>query len=302
MSVFTVKINDELELRGNDYSIENPIGILVAITGMNEHSERYEEFARYLNTRGLSVYMMDHFGQGTNVDHPDKQEIWPRGEGVFDLEVLALSKKVEEVKKYGVPVYLMGHSMGSFSTQRYLQNHSGTVSKAVIMGSNGRNNKLAIAAGAMLTSLLATDKNWDERAPMLENLILGPFIKSVKDRTSDNEWISYNKENVKKYDEDPFCGHYNTYGFFYGMMHGFNELYKKDNLAKVDKSTKILIVAGQDDPVGANGKGPKELEKMYKELGLKEVDLILYQNMRHEILNEVGKEKVMEDIADFLLK
>jgi alpha-beta hydrolase superfamily lysophospholipase len=81
-----------------------------------------------------------------------------------------------------------------------------------------------------------------------------------------------------------------------------NTLYKKKNLANISKKEHILIVAGEEDPVGANGKGPRSLRDMYLKLGVKDVSLILYPHMRHEILNEVEREKVYQDILNFLNK
>lgn len=298
MSIFSVQVNESVVLKGNDYLIESPKANLLVITGMNEHSRRYEAFARELNKEGYSVSVLDHFGQGENSPDPKDQEKWP--EGAWKMVLLALNKKVIELRKMGKPVYLMGHSMGSFAMQAYLETYPGTIDKIIIMSSNGKNNKLSIKLGYLLTKIRANKKNWDKEDKFMENMALGSYVKSVKDREDDNDWLSYNKDNVKRYNEDPYCGHYNTYGFFRGFMEGLNELYKKKNLQKISKDEKILIIAGEDDPVGAFSKGPKSLRDMYKGLGVKDVSLILYKNMRHEILNEVERDKVVADIVRFL--
>lgn len=300
MSIFTVKINDEFSLKGNDYLIENPKAHLLAITGMNEHSSRYETFAKELNAQGYSVSVLDHFGQGENSPNPDDQEKWPMG--AWKMMLKALNCKVQELRKDQKPVYLMGHSMGSFAMQAYLENYPDTVDKIIIMSSNGKNNKLAINMGYRLSKMTTNQKNFDKEDKLMARMSLGPYIKSVKNREDDNDWLSFNKENVKNYNADPYCGHYNTHGFFLGFMTGLKELYKKKNLAKISKNEKILIVAGTEDPVGAFAKGPKSLEKMYRSLGVKDVTLILYPHMRHEILNEIDREKVVKDILAFLDK
>lgn len=300
MAVFEVKIEDEISLKGNDYLIENPKANFLMITGMNEHSRRYEPFAKELNKAGYSVYVLDHFGQGENSPKVEDQEKWPVN--AWKLMLKALHNKVAELRKQEKPVYLMGHSMGSFAMQAYLETYPNTVDKVIIMSSNGKNNRLSIRLGAFLTKMRANEKNWDKEDKFMEKMALGGYIKAVKDRQDDNDWLSYNKENVKRYNADPYCGHFNTYGFFAGFMAGLNELYKKKNLARVSKDEKILIIAGEDDPVGAFGKGPKSLKEMYLLLGVKDVTLCLYPKMRHEILNEVEKDKVILDIIHFLQK
>lgn len=298
MAVFEVKINNDFSLKGNDYLIHQPKAHLLCITGMNEHSRRYEPFAMELNKDGYSVSVLDHFGQGENSPDPKNQEKWPKG--AWNMMLKALNTKVTELRKDGKPVYLMGHSMGSFAMQAYLETYPDSVDKVIIMSSNGKNNKLSIDLGYLVSKMRTNDKNWDKEDKLMEKLALGGYVKAVKDREDDNDWLSYNKENVRKYNDDPYCGHYNTYGFFRGFMGGLHELYKKKNLKKISKKEKILIIAGEDDPVGNMSKGPKSLRDMYQRLGVKDVSLVIYPHMRHEILNEEERDKVIKDILDFL--
>ncbi len=131
---------------------------------------------------------------------------------------------------------------------------------------------------------------------------VGAYSKSIKNRKSPNDWLSYNEENVKAFTEDPKCGHDSSNGFYRELIKGNNRLYKTKFLNKINKNLPILVIAGEDDPVGACGKGPRRLEKMYKELGIKNVELKMYPHMRHEILNETGKEQVYNDILEFIQK
>jgi alpha-beta hydrolase superfamily lysophospholipase len=300
MSIFKVQVDENHVMKGNDYLVENPVANLLIITGMNEHSSRYEAFAYDLNREGISVSVLDHFGQGENAISVQRQEEWPV-DG-WKLLQKGLNLKVEELRKQGKPVYLMGHSMGSFATQNYLENFPGTVDKAIIMGTNGKNGKASFSMGKIMANLTATKKNWNKEAKLMEKASLGPYAKAVKNRKTDLDWLSYNEENVKKYIADPYCGHSNTHGFFVGMMYGLNELFKSKNLKRINLDTPVLIVAGAEDPVGANGKGPTSLYNVYKKLGVKDVTLKLYPKMRHEILNEVERDKPVADIIEFLKK
>ena len=196
MSVFEVKYNDDFIQKGNDYLIDNPKAHLLIITGMDEHSSRYEGFAHELNEKGFSVSVLDHWGQGENAKSIEEQQQWPKG--AWKMTQASLNKKVEELKKEGIPVYLMGHSMGSFAVQNYLINYPDTVHKAIIMASNGKNNKFLISIGNMMAKLLTTKKNWNKHAKFLESMSVGAYAKSIKDRESDLDWLSYDKENIKK--------------------------------------------------------------------------------------------------------
>ena len=300
MGVFQVFCSDNVVVKGNDYPIDNPKGNVLIITGMNEYSARYAPFAASLNEAGYSVYVLDHLGQGENVKKAEEQEIVPHGAWKKELE--ALSLKAKQLKESGLPLTLMGHSMGSFSVQAYLETYPDTIDKAIIMGSNGKNNLMAIKFGWMLSKMRAKEKNWNKEDKLMENASLGPYTKAVKNHKTDVDWLSYNEDNVKAYIADPYCGHFDTYGFYYEFMSGMKELYKKKNLENVSENTPILIVSGEEDPVGANGKGPKSLKKMYDSLGVKDVTLILYPHMRHEILNEVERATPIKDIVDFLNK
>ena len=132
-------------------------------------------------------------------------------------------------------------------------------------------------------------------------LSFGPYIKSVTDRKTDLDWLSYNEENVNRYIADPWCGHPNTRGFWLEFMKGMSTLWDENAMKCISPAEHILIVSGKDDPVGQMGEGLKWLYKKYKLLGIKDVSLKLYDCMRHEILNEKDNEKVYDDILGFIL-
>lgn len=300
MKTFEVRVDEETILKGKDFSIENPKAYLVGITGMNEHSGRYERFAHELNEESISVFWFDHFGQGENAESIERQEIWPKD--AWKKMLKALNLKVTELKEKGLPVYLMGHSMGSFAMQSYLETYPNTVDRIVIMGTNGPNGKLSFVMGNLLSKITTNDKNWEKEDKLIASLSVGAYTKAVKNRRTDLDWLAYNNQDVDDYIKDPYCGHFNTHSFFRGFMSGLASLYKKKNLKKISKDEHILLVAGKEDPVGANGKGPQKLFDLYKRLGVKDVSIKLYDKMRHEILNEVDRDIVVKDIKEFLNK
>jgi alpha-beta hydrolase superfamily lysophospholipase len=171
----------------------------------------------------------------------------------------------------------------------------------ILMGSNGGNGAQMHAAYT-IAKLTANKRNWDKPDKFLTNAGLGAYTKAVKGHKTDVDWLSYNEENVKKYIADPYCGHMDTHGFWHEFLKGMDQLYRKKNLQKISPNERILIVSGAEDPVGNNGKGPKYLEQMYKGLGVKDVTLVIYPHMRHEIHNEIDHMQVFEQISNFLNK
>lgn len=297
--VFTVNLSSGESLKGSYWLAKQPVVNLVMQTGMQEYSARYEEMASYLNSKGINVYILDAFGQGHNAESIERQQIWPKD--AFRKNVDAMYLKLEEVKsKSGLPTVIMGHSMGSFMTQSYIERYPNTADKVVLFGTNG---PVSIYPLAKFLGDITTNRfNRDKPSHFLATLAMGTYKSSIKNRKTDLDWLSANEDNVKKYMDDPYCGHPATCGFFKEFFTGLNTLYKKKNLANISKDEHIMLMAGEGDPVGAMGKGPRKLAELYKKLGVKDVNLIIYPNMRHEIHNEKDHEKVYKDLAEFILK
>lgn len=296
--VFSVKVSSGEEVKGHYWAAEKPIANLNIQTGMCETSIRYAPFAEFLNQHGINVWVLDAFGQGLNAPTVDDLQKWPK-DG-FSKNVEAIHLMNELAKQNGLPLTTMGHSMGSFMTQSLLQRYPHYTDKVIICGSNGGQGFL-MKMGYLMAKIKVNEKNWDKESPMLQNLSIGAYEKSVKDRKTDCDWLSYNEENVQTYIADPYCGHKNTGGFWKEFLRGMSTLWDKKNLKKMSKDENILIVAGQDDAVGQNGRGPKWLEKTYKGLGIEKVSLRLYKHMRHEILCETDKQQVFDDLCAFIL-
>lgn len=284
-------------LYGHQWKCENPKGNIIIVTGMEEHCARYNDFAEFLNKNNYNVLSVDHYGQGENVQDPSQQGVVPSS--FFSRTVKNIDDIVKLTKANKLPTYLFAHSMGSFMIQDYIQRFATHVDKVVICGSNGPNAKTLFKFGFKLAKLIVKDKNRNQKARLLENLSIGSYVKSVKHRKTNCDWLSYNEENVRKYVEDPKCGAGSTNGFYYEFLKGNARLFNKKFLNKISKDIKLFIIAGEDDPVGAFGKGPRKLCEMYKKLGVKSVQMIIYPHMRHEILNEDNHQMVYENILNF---
>ena len=298
MKTFSVVLTTGEELYGNYWPTKSAKANLTMITGMQEYAARYDELARYLNNHGINVWILDAFGQGLNAKTVDDLEKWPKD--AFAKTVDAIHLMNQMAKENGLPTTQAGHSMGSFMTQSRLERYPHSADQTVLIGSNGGQGGL-MSVAYFLSKIIVHESNWDKPCPFLTKLGVGAYAKDIKDRKTDLDWLSYDEENVQKYLADPYLGHTPTGGFWREFLKGMAQIWKKKNLNKIAKNEIIYIMSGEEDPVGQNGKGPRWLEKTYKDLGIERVSLRMYPHMRHEIHNETEKQSVFINLVEIVV-
>lgn len=296
MEVFEIKLKDETIRRGCAWPIKDAKANLVVITGMEETSRRYNEFAEFLNKNGYSVYVMDQYGQGENVEKLEDLGKWEKSG--FRKTVNALDELVCKLRVTCRPIMLMGHSMGSFITQDYIQRYSNHIEKAIICGSCGK--QFGVKVGDRLTRILVNKHNYNKPSKFFHKMAFGGYNKNIKNPRTPFDWLSVNEKNVDAYINDPKCGYGSSCGFYKEFFKGLNRLHTPRFLAKIRKDLPILLIAGKEDPVGKYGKGVMRLAKTYEKLNIKRVEVKLYDNMRHEILNETNRQEVFDYVLKFL--
>ncbi len=277
-------------------------GIFQIAHGMAEHGDRYEEFAKFLTKIGFAVYVNDHVGHGRSIKTDDDLGYFGEKDGwksfVNDVHTVTLRAKKEFP---GVPVVLFGHSMGSFIARSYIAQYADDINAAIICGTSGPNP--AAGVGIALANAIAKIKGSRHRSKFINSVAFGTYNKRCAS-VDDNGfgWLSTDKAVVKKYNEDPLCGFLFTVKGFTDLFGVLDDVSKKEWFEKVPEKLPIFLIAGKEDPVGSYGAG---VEKVYKELintNHKKVTIKLYDRMRHEILNEFGKEEVMVNIAQWCQK
>ncbi len=288
-------------IHGIEWKPEGQVKAVLQIShGMVEYIDRYDEFAQFLVKRGWYVVGHDHLGHGKSVSSEEDYGYFPEAKG--NQYVIGDIHKLREItmEKYpGVPYFIMGHSMGSFLVRQYLTMYAGGLSGAVIMGT-GYQGAPVLTAGKILCRLIACFKGWKYRSRLVNNLGMGGYNKQFEPSQSTKDWITSDEEKRKAYEEDPLCSFTFTVGGYYQMFTGMKELTKKENLYKMPKDLPVFFVAGEDDPVGACGKGVEKVYAQFLSCGMKDVSKMLYKGDRHEILNETDREQVYEDIAGWL--
>jgi alpha-beta hydrolase superfamily lysophospholipase len=280
-------------IRAQLYEINNSIGNIVIAHGMMEHIERYDEFAKYLNLQRYNVILFDQLGHGLSA----KEELGHWDKGAFDMSIKNYSLVINHIKKMYKEnkTYLFAHSMGSFIAQEFIVNRSSEIDGLILSGSNGP--LLSVKLGALVSKLFKFD---NKSNPFLNDLMFKPYTTIFKPKRTDFDWLTSVESEVDKYIKDPYCGFVCTTGFFKEFITSISKLNQKDKLSKLNKELPILLISGNDDPVGGMGKGITKLSTLYLNNGLKSVNLLLYPNARHELLNEFCRNKVMDDVVNWL--
>lgn len=282
-------------MHGCRWEIDAPRAVVVLVTGMMETSERYDDFARYLNGLGCSVYCLDHYGQGRNCVNPDELGVWP--EDGFQQSIDMIRQEVAHVRREGLPLYLFAHSMGSYITQGYLQQYGGTLDRVALCGSCGKRAVSPVAAAISAHRARIHDRD-RYRDQWMDHLMFGGYCRRFSPQRTPFDWLSRNEQNVDLYIADPKCGYVGTSGFYAEFLHGLSRLCRSEELARIPASLPILLISGTDDPSTEYGKGTARLADMYRKYHLN-VRLKLYPGLRHELLNETEKDEVYRDVAAF---
>ncbi len=285
---------DEI-VHGLHWPNEEAKSVIIIVTGMEEHASRYEHFATYLVEKGHEVYCLDHFGQGANAKDTKNLGVWPVG--AFETTVDVISALIDQVK-HERPVYLFGHSLGSFVSQRLIQKFGTKIEKVILCGSNGPDPMVKL--GFILSNLVVTPKGYRTKSKLFNDMVFGAYAKAIPDAKTAFDWLSYNEENVQAYITDPYCGYGSTGGFYKEFLRGLSKLFRKNELHKIPKNLPILLISGAEDPVGKMSEGVHNLEGIYRKIGIVHVQKIIYEHMRHEILNEHDHDRVYNDIVAFL--
>ena len=276
-------------------------GVLQIAHGVAEHIGRYDDFARYLNQQGIVVAGHDHLGHGQSLPEGGTPVYFGEENGwthaVDDIHGLheILAKRFKRL-----PHLIMGHSMGSFLTRTYLIRYPGEKKVAIIMGTGWQPGYM-LTGGSLIAKRFYYKNGGSSTSDFVTALAFGGYNRAFAPNRTGFDWLSADPENVDRYIADPLCGADATVGLFRDMLGGIRFNQKPANLKKMDTSMPVLFIAGEDDPVGAMGKGVKRSCAAFQKAGMQDVTLKLYPGLRHEILNEKPMQQtVYADIHDWL--
>ena len=267
--------------------------------GMCEYILRYEPFAAFLCSQGIAFAGNDHLGHGETA--ADAEDLGYTVNAAYMVEdVRTLTGLLKERFGNGTPFVFAGHSMGSFIARAYLAQYgkSTGIDAAVIIGTAGPG--APTGAGKALAKLIGAFRGDRHRSKLLRTIAFGSYTKRCPKGSSPAAWISRDEALVARYDADPFCNYLFTVRGYIDLFTLLGSVSKKDWAQKVPKDLPIWLTAGEEDPVGAYGKGVREVFRRLCEAGVTDVTLKLYPEDRHEILNEFDRETVYADMLGFV--
>lgn len=279
--------------------VSKPRAVLQIVHGMCEYIERYEDFIAFLCANGIAVFGHDHLGHGNSAVSDEYLGYFApkRGWQFLAKDTFRLSCMMKK-KFEGVPLYILGHSMGSLVTRAVLAKHSDLYSGAIIMGT--LNMKIGVNAGIALSQAVCRLKGEMARSKTMDELVFGLSNVKVENPVNEFAWISRDTEVAEAYEKDPWCNFRFTARAYTDLMYLVSYVSARDWAEKVDNSLPILICSGGDDPVGLYGRGPERVFTRLSDSGQTDIELELYSGARHEILNETNRAEVYEDILDWI--
>ena len=295
---FCVNSTDNIHtLIGRLYIPEGEIKALFHIVhGMTEHIERYDKLMSHLAENGYLAFGYDNLGHGKTakddselgfIAHKDGWKYLVRDVDAFETAV----KKLYPEK----PLYLYGHSMGSFIARLAAISFKENYKKLIFCGTGGKNPLANL--GLVLTNIVKAIKGEKHISKTVNNMAFGAYNKRFSGNTG-REWLTKDLSSIEKYANDKFC----NYSFTVSAMHDLIKLNAmsnhKDWYESISTDIPILLISGDSDPVGNYGEGVKEVYNKLIKVGAK-AEFKLYENCRHEIHNDTCRDEVFSDILSF---
>ena len=298
-STFWLNANDRSRLYVNQWLPDGPPKALVMLShGMAEHSGRYARLAEALCGAGYGVYALDQRGHGRTADEGTlglyaEKDGWNKVVG----DLASLNQHIGQ-QQPGVPIVLLGHSMGSYIAQAYLLHHSASLHGAILSGSNFQPVAL-YGAARVIARVERLRQGLRGRSALIEFLSFGSFNKAFKPTRTAFDWLSRDPTEVDTYINDPLCGFRCTNQLWVDLLGGLQQISKASNLSQIDPGLPILVMGGECDPV-SEGKRLKSLAHALREAGCQNLQLNIYPQARHEVFNETNRDEVTADVLKWL--
>ena len=279
-----------------------PRAVVQIVHGVAEHIGRYHEFASFLTEYGFVAVGDDHLGHGLSVNNESELGWFAEKDG-WDL-IVKDEKTLRDMmrEKYpDIPLILLGHSMGSFMARTYIGYYPDDFDLCILSGT-GHTPGAVCRAGRMIARREIRRHGSKYRSATLQNMAFGSYLKGIENPIGPNDWICRDENVIRAYDADPLSGFGATAELMYEMMVGLEKIGNNSHIMKMKKNLPILFISGEADPVGGWGKGVRTVFDRFKGIGMQDVTIKIYPEMRHEVLNELNKQEVWNDVLDWIEK
>ncbi len=299
-STFSFSDADGVSIFAYKWLPENglPKAIVQISHGMQEHAGRYERFAGFLTDAGYGVYANDQRGHGKTALGVDMQG--RLGPGGWKSAVMVLKRLSEIIKQDfpGLPLFLLGHSWGSFLAQNYIERWGSELRGVMLSGTHGEDP--AVGIGVLLGKVDVMIRGPFASGGILEKMSVGGLNKAFEPARTPKDWLNRDNTEVDKYIADPFCGKPFPNGFYRDLAELLQQTWNPKNERQVLKELPIYLFAGTRDPVGKFTKTIAALAHRYKRHGITDVTCKFYEGARHETLNEINRQEVMSDVLAWM--
>ena len=277
-----------------------PRGIVQIAHGIAEHINRYEDFMRFLAENGFVAVGNDHLGHGKSIARLEEQGIFAEKDGWnFVVEDMKKLRELVTEQFPNLPYVFFGHSMGSFLTRTFLILHPDLYDAAILSGT-GHQSPALVNGGFLAAELMTKLKGPRSSGQALNDMAFGSYCKRIENPRTPFDWLSRDSETVDRYIADPLCGFVCKTSLYRDMMGGLKFLTNQKNINKMNKKPPVYFMSGAEDPVGDYGAGVEKAYKAFCRAGLTDVMIRLYPGGRHEMLNEINRSDVMQDILNWL--
>ena len=278
-----------------------PHFVLHIAHGMAEYAERYAPVAEILVQQGIAVYAHDQRAHGKAVAGADDLGLGEDNWFYKQVDDIHLMMQHHRTAWPQQKIFLLGHSMGSFLCQRYFQMHGNTIDGLILSATNGKKDPL-MGMGILLAWLQMKLFGANYRSKLIDQLSFGKFNDSFKPNRTASDWLNRDTKAVDAYIDDPQCGFICSAQFFYYFFKGISDAFDKKNIRLIPADIPVYAFAGDKDAVGLFGKGFLQFINNWKATGVKDISYKLYPGGRHEMLHEINRQEVLDDLVDWMNK
>lgn len=277
-----------------------PRGIVIVCHGLAEHSRRYRAFAEALAAHGYHVYAHDHRGHGETTAADAALGLFARKDGYSKViaDVVAIRDLATSTQP-GLPVILFGHSMGGLIALNVATEHPQAFAALSIWNSNF-NPGLAGRFAQGVLSIEQMLKGSDVPSLILPKATFAAWGRAIPGHRTAFDWLSHDPKEVDAYIADPLCGFDASVSMWRDIFRLTFAGVDSERLARLPQRLPVYLVGGAEDPATNMGREIHWLGQHMLDAGMTDVETIVYEGMRHETLNEIGREKAVGDFLTWL--
>ena len=275
-----------------------PRGIVQLVHGMCEHKERYIPLIEFFSSHGLVCVIHDNRGHGASVKGPEDLGY------MYDGGWLAMVEDVRVVNEWihaqypDLKIILYGHSMGSMIVRSFIKRYDDRVAALIVSGCPVDNP--AKGAGKAIAWGFGRSKGWHYRPELLQKMSFGAYSKPFIAEDGPMGWVCSNPDILKSYSEDPLCQYVFTANGFYNLLGLMQDCYSRKGWSVRNPGLPIHFMSGEEDPCRGSDAQFRKAVRLLPEVGYYNVTAQVYPDMRHEIHNETGRERVWNDLLFFI--